>query len=460
MALFRFFAYRSGYTEALVGTIQIGDIAIGVDESLPYLENYGGVEWIVGPNEETKYIIAQAEPFRFSGSIINYDSFINLIKRNLKGTVTKYNAKDWILSNGWWTNYINPYPPKLGAGGYHTNVMKEDTNKIWSWGYNLRGQLGDNTNTSRITPVSIFGTNKTFCHISAGYYHSSAIDYKGKVWGWGYNLYGHLGDNTTVTKKTPVAVYGNKTFCYIGAGYRHTIAIDYQGKAWSWGWNSYGHLGDNTIISRLTPVAICGNKTFCYIGVGQHHNSAIDHSGQAWTWGQNNKGQIGDNTIISRLTPVSIHGSKKTFCHISVEYYHSTAIDYRGKVWGWGYNNHGQLGNNSTTNLCTPVAVYGNKTFCYISTGVYHTMAIDFRGKIWTWGFNQYGELGNNTTTQHLTPIAICGNKTFCYISSGYYYSTAIDYQGKVWVWGQNNYGQLGDNTMTSRRTPIRIYNM
>jgi alpha-tubulin suppressor-like RCC1 family protein len=62
------------------------------------------------------------------------------------------------------------------------------------------------------------------------------------------------------------------------------------------------------------------------------------------------------------------------------------------------------LGDNSITCKCTPVAVYGNHTFCQISGGQNHSIGIDHDGQLWSWGYNLYGQLGIETP---LTPVLI-----------------------------------------------------
>ena len=347
---------------------------------------------------------------------------------------------------------------KISAGYYFSMTLRSNKNGLYSWGYNNFGQLGDNSITSKLQPYKINGSNnRTFCQISGGYNHSLAIDKNGKGWGWGYNTFGRLGDNTIVSKITPVYVYGNKTFCQISAGHDHSLAIDKNGKVWSWGHNNRGQLGDNTAGDRITPVSILGsNKTFCKILAGYDHSLAIDKNGNVWGWGYNSYGQLGDNSIVSKCTPVSIQGANKTFCSISAGFRHSVAIDKNGKAWGWGYNGYGQLGDNTITLRRTPVSVYGSKTFCQISC-VLHSIGIDKNGKVWGWGLNGNGQLGDATIVSRRTPVSIYGSKTFCSISAGYNFSLAIDKNGKEWSWGINNYGQLGDNTIVAKCTPVAI---
>ena len=352
---------------------------------------------------------------------------------------------------------------QITSGNFHAAAIDKN-GRAWAWGNNGTGQLGDNSVNNRTTPVSVLGAVKTFCLISAGNNFTVGLEKNGRVWGWGNNFYGQLGDGTSVSKRTPVSVGGaTKTFCEIATSKQHhTVAIDRNGRAWGWGWNVYGQLGDNTGTSRLTPVSVVGAvKTFCKIAAGQYFTVALDKNGRAWGWGYNANSQLGDNSITSRLTPVSIAGATKTFCKIGttlgVDFVN--AIDKNGRVWSWGSNILGQLGDNTTLSRRTPVAIVGNlKTFCHISSGLaYFAVALDNRGRAWAWGSNGSGQLGNNSLTSQRTPVSVLGAiKTFCKIFAGNSHVTAIDKNGRIWTWGGNISGQLGINEFL-RRTPVRV---
>ena len=393
------------------------------------------------------------------------------------------------------------------SGGQYQSLGIDFRGKAWGWGKNNYGQIGDNSMTNKSTPVAVLGVTKTFCHISAGqfhslgldnnnklwgwgdkrylnytiitpnsvygnktfcqifcYNHSMGIDLRGKVWSWGYNTWGQLGDNTSVNKSVPNAMAGvNKTFCKISAGENITLGIDFRGKAWGWGYSGQYQIGNGVAGVSCTPVVVGGvNKTFCSIENSQRHSLGLDLSGKAWGWGYNPSGQVGDNTAVIKSTPVAVLGVNKTFCQIKTcGNFSSSALDFRGKVWCWGHNLYGQLGVNSLTLYSTPVAVLGvNKTFCKISGGAGGFVAIDLRGKSWAWGWNSHNELGIQVGGNKSTPFAVAGvNKTFCKISSKYYHTMAIDLRGKAWGWGSvNNYGQLGDNTIICKRTPVAVY--
>jgi len=96
---------------------------------------------------------------------------------------------------------------------------------------------------------------KTFWSINDGGFHTIGIDYTGQVWSWGGNQDGQLGDNSTVSKSTPMSILGTKkTFCSINAGDLHTTCIDYQGQVWGWGSNNYAQMG---VYNSTTPLRVC-----------------------------------------------------------------------------------------------------------------------------------------------------------------------------------------------------------
>ncbi len=334
----------------------------------------------------------------------------------------------------------------------------DKNNKIWGWGYNNYGQLGINSTTSKLIPTAVCG-NHTFCIIrGSGYLHAVGIDNNGILWTWGRSNKGQLGNNTATSKRTPVAVCGNHIFCEVFAVYYSTFAIDNNGKLWGWGYNNKGQLGNNLTTDTSTPIAIYGTKTFCKVTGGGLHTFALDNHGKLWSWGANDYGQLGNNNLTSYSTPIAVCGNY-TFCQIDGGTYWGAGIDNNKKAWCWGYNLTGQLGDNSLTCRSTPVTVYGNHTFCYIDIGNNHALGLDNHNKIWAWGANSFGLLGINTATGgESTPVAVCGNHTFCQIEAGWYYSICIDNHKKLWGWGDNPWGNLGINSKVSQSTPIDVY--
>jgi alpha-tubulin suppressor-like RCC1 family protein len=356
--------------------------------------------------------------------------------------------------------YLENNEAMVAAGESHSfYILKNIPNYVRVWGNNSNGMLGD----GNISECSIHPTipkhNRIFNYINSKYYHSLGIDYQGKVWAWGNNSSGQLGDNTVTLKSTPVAVCGNYTFCKISSGFEHSLGIDHKGQVWGWGYNFYGGLGDNDTTNKCTPVSIHGTKkTFCHISVGYLYSMAIDYAGKLWGWGYGYSGQlgIGSGYGICESTPTAISGINKTFCNVSAGYLHSLGVDYTGQTWAWGWNGDGQLGDSTFTSRATPVTVYGLHTFCHIVASIKHSLGLDKNGKLWSWGNNGNGQLGINTRVDQNIPVSVHGNHTFCYVSAGLDFSMGVDHKARVWSWGLNTRGQLGINSIVPRCTPTR----
>ena len=142
----------------------------------------------------------------------------------------------------------------------------------------------------------------------------------GTLWAWGNNSGGKLGDNSTVSKSSPVSVVGGFTdWCQVSAGGEHSAAVRTNGTIWSWGNGNNGRLGNNSTIARSSPVSVVGGFTdWCQVSAGESHSVGIRTNGTLWSWGYNNNGQLGDGTVVSKCSPVPVNGGFTDWCSASV----------------------------------------------------------------------------------------------------------------------------------------------
>ncbi len=342
---------------------------------------------------------------------------------------------------------------RIVAGGAHTMALTSE-GKIYGWGYNGAGQLGDGTTINRSTPVAVDMRRellgKFVTSISAGLFHTVALTSDGNVYAWGYNIYGQLGDGTTTSRTRPVAVdttgalFG-KFVIAIAAAESHTAALTRDGLIYAWGRNNEGELGDGTTISRTTPVAVdmsgvLSGKIVTAIAVGDEHTVALTSEGKIYTWGRNTYGQLGDGTVFNRTRPVAVDTSGvlsgKIVTAIAAGGDHTVASVSAGDVFAWGNNSYGQLGNGTITNNSMPVAVFlggvlAGKTVTMIAAGGVHTMAITSEGRAYAWGNNGYGELGDGSTTNRTTPVAVnligaLSSRIVTAVAAGYYHTVGL----------------------------------
>lgn len=140
---------------------------------------------------------------------------------------------------------------------------------VYTWGLNDKGQLGNGyaggVVIGRCYPVQVVGKDKIgyltdIAAINAGRYHAGDVKKDGTVWGWGYNLYGQLGDNTVVTATSPMQTKGPggagvlTGASAIDAGGFHTAALLNDGTIFDWGNDSFGQLGNTTTAESHVPV--------------------------------------------------------------------------------------------------------------------------------------------------------------------------------------------------------------
>ena len=146
------------------------------------------------------------------------------------------------------------------------------------WGVNSNGQLGVNDLIiNRSTPVTTFTGGNNWKQVTCGSSaNTAAIKTDGTLWTWGYNVYGQLGDNTTTTRSTPVTTFAGGTNWKQFAGLANfSAAIKTDGTLWTWGRNDFVQIGDNTSINRLTPVTtFAGGTNWKLVELGTFHTAA------------------------------------------------------------------------------------------------------------------------------------------------------------------------------------------
>ena len=317
-------------------------------------------------------------------------------------TATQRNTPVTTLSGG--TNW------KQVAGGGRCSAAIKTDGTLWVWGQNEWGELGNNRTTSTSTPVTTFAGGTNWKQVSCGYSCMAAIKIDGTLWTWGRNNFAQLGDNTTTNRTTPVTTFaGGTNWKQVSCSNNntHMAAINNDGTLWTWGRNNNGTLGDNTIISRSTPVTtFAGGTNWKQVSCGSDHTAATKTDGTLWTWGSN-YGTLGDNTSPRKITPVTTFAGGTNWKQVSGGNNTTAAIKTDGTLWTWGSSGgSGILGNNDTSFKNTPITTFaGGTNWKQVSGGNSTMSAIKTDGTLWVWGYGNQGGVGDNTATTRLTPV-------------------------------------------------------
>ena len=352
---------------------------------------------------------------------------------------------------------------------YHALAVKTD-GTLWAWGYGLDGILGDNSVTDRSSPVQTVSGGNNWVKSSAvtqyGVGSSSfAVKTDGTLWAWGIGNNGQLGNNATTNRSSPVqTIAATKTWLLVSdalnfsTGSCNSAAVKSDGTLWLWGGGGYGRLGNDSTITRSSPVqTISGGTNWSSVSV--HSTSAgIKTDGTLWLWGHGYSGLLGNNSYGRRSSPVQTVSGGTNWKQVGTTEDHIAAIKTDGTLWLWGNGYYGVIGNNSTINRSSPVqTVSATTNWRSISVSIGSTAAIKTDGTLWLWGCGGVGRLGNNSTINRSSPVqTVSATTNWQQVSSGLSTAAAVKSDGTLWMWGGGYFGELGNNSIVDRSSPVQ----
>lgn len=378
---------------------------------------------------------------------------------------------------------LAPHAPRVISlwGGARSSIALMDDGSVWTWGLSNCvlgpapcGKLGDGTTTERHVPVQVHGPGDvgyldSVKAIMGGEHHNYALKQDGTVWAWGGNFAGQLGDGTYTNTVNAVQVSGLTNVKSLGGRGYHSLALKNDGTVWTWGWNSVGQLGYDTTGSDCVYLkgSTCGNVPGQVIGLtnvltvtgGGFFSIALmsDHTLEAW--GANEHGQLGNGGYTAQPSPVQVSSVLSNVIQVSGGWKHAVALTSDGKVWTWGDNTEGAIGNGvtSTIGISIPVQVPGLDHVIGVSGGDRYTAALKDDGTVWTWGSNAFGQLGNGTFTGSPSPVQVHNLSHVTYMAARDYHTLVIKDDGTVWDWGSGSYGELGNDNPVDSALPVQV---
>lgn len=357
-------------------------------------------------------------------------------------------------------------------------------------GVNSNNQLGISEKTKEIILNSNIPAPE-FIKIATGNNHSVGLTKNGEVYTWGHNDAGQLGryiDSKNKNDGVPTKINFSKKVISIDAVYDHTVILTEDGNVWSFGSNFTGQLGDGTNENSTNPVQVNGLERIVKIATGDKFTLALNSSGEVYGWGgscapsserilkqfqqgplnlvggyydpfidpergyNQNQDCLNEDAVgIKSKVPKKIEDIPK-IKDISAGYGHALLLTTDGKIWSFGCNLYGQLGQGKFGNFIEnlkedpsgnpansiPKEIEGLDKIISISAGYRHSLALDINGEVYAWGFQTRSEKQGANIFNSAKPQILYSKNKIKKIYAGYDYSLFIDTADTLYSHGIN----------------------
>ncbi|XP_068637960.1 ultraviolet-B receptor UVR8-like isoform X1 [Aristolochia californica] len=373
----------------------------------------------------------------------------------------------------------------------------------------------------KVLGASHEGRKPKFVGIAAGAYHSLALADDGSVWSWGYNLYGQLGLNAenspypcfvkqflelvspeSLTNESESDMKGPLKVCSVKAGGMMSLAIDSQGSLWMWGSCPPRNKSEDGTFSLVSinipqPVWDFHGHTVVKVACGTEHVVALVSTGETYSggsdllcyaWGNNHHGQLGVGDTEARFHPeiVEAFGQESPWLvyeiacgsnHTAVLTQNKDVLESeRGefRCWTFGLGENGQLGLGTINSVCCPKPVAelpSDVLLVSVDCGLFHTCVVSDAGDVWSWGMERGlglcpdARYNGGDSGDALLPLRITSDEFHVsnfprpvQVACGAAHTVLVAENGyKVWAWGRGRSGVLGRGTLMDSFTPCVV---
>jgi hypothetical protein len=294
------------------------------------------------------------------------------------------------------------------------------------WGDNQFGQLGDDSTASKNYPVELVGNDERWMWLDVGYAHAGAVKIDGSAWIWGLNDAGQLGSQNRINQSSPIqALLAGKTWMSVYCGRRFSGAIELPASPTP----QYTPYATQTPTSTVAPTAtpISTNPTPTPTaslsptpGATQPTATPVATATPLPTGTEATVTPTPSASISPTPTGTEATATPTPSPSISPTVTPTPSASTTGSyVYAVGYNQTGQLAQNNLINTSKFVQVIGaNGNWISIDAGSNSVAAIDNSFKLWVWGDNQAGELGNSNIIAYSSPISI-GTNSWAQVAAG-----------------------------------------
>ena len=527
------------YDQLGIGYINMSHTSLPVSVNIPKLQIEENIDDIEASNRYSAIFTSQGRLIMWGE---NFDGQILSIGNGTTGSLIDVTDS---IPLGEFDRLVD-----VSLGAKFASIVS-DNGLVYTWGSNSYGELGNESNLSSRIPVQIgvnYFTQKEYneflppnvAMMSVGQSHSLAYTYDNKLYGWGYNANGqvspYLSDETVgmpINIELPFKTDEDSIDMMV-TGSTHSAILTKLGNLYMFGSNGFGELGNGTVSASQEMVNIIDyfdlqdDEKIVKIGLGQNYSAALTSLGRLFTWGDNWLGKLGNGnesyfvTIPKEITSNVNLESGEVIIDLFIGDYHSAIITSENRVFTWGRNSHGQLGDGTGDDKYSPVDITDNLPITSndkvkkLAFGNSWSVLLTVSGKVFTWGCGDMSRLGYSTPESKVyvptnitnlfdldsneiivdvfSRVAVTSKKhvyVWAHNYSGlvlghndFYVDTPIDItsefpfnatdnfnkiypsgshasllslDGNVYSWGTNNRGQLGDGSFSDSQVIVKI---
>ena len=291
---------------------------------------------------------------------------------------------------------------EISAGVEHTCAIDRSQHG-WCWGGNFMGERGDGTDddgSGDPEPRRVNG-NLNFSAISAGLHFTCGLTVPGQdVYCWGDNniaVVPHITD-TILREPAKVNLLNNANALSIDAGFIHVCAVVENGGLYCWGVNTSHVLGSGLL--SVTPQ--CSNcpafpRLMQFANITEIHDQDIHFASAGMS------GTCAHLTMVGSIEcwggiPIPAVTPRRNLFAVSRGGEHYCALASSAAICA-GLGNMGQLGDGASATAPSRRGPVFTKappvSFLQVSAGLNFTCAISLADKLYCWGANHLGSLGN-----------------------------------------------------------------
>lgn len=368
----------------------------------------------------------------------------------------------------------------LSAGQNHIEAINAD-GRLYGWGSNEDKELGF-PGISALSIPKPLATDLTWRTVHASQRASYAITPQGELWRRTY-------DRSPITGSTASEIARSRErkraqdFRYELLGWEIKWAkvieswmvvagLDVDGKLWTWYDPDIRLEADRDVGGKVNdPLPVSPERKWLDFCVAKFKVYAVADDGSLWKYDREltpgeREVATGEPYRWRPTTPILVNNRsqfRRVFCIDDAR--HVLALDAANRLWGFGSNEFGELGDgdgdSSTKNLPVPetaMKLLNDKQWIDVALRLGFTFGIARDGSLWAWGNNAYANLGTGDQQYHDVPSLVDKEHRWVTVTAGRAFGAGLTREGEIYTWGTGGSALGHGGASAVQATPARIH--